>query len=318
MQNVFFYDKYPARVDSAEELLTGLTADAKSIPPKFFYDERGSELFTEITRQPEYYPTRTEVSLLESTREKLKPLVGDESVVVEYGSGSSEKIRLLLESLRPRVYAPLDISRDYLAKSAEDIAQAFPWLEVHAACIDYTSDFELPFEIEGRKTGFFPGSSIGNFSRADAADFLGRVRQQLGDDGALLIGVDMKKDRAMLERAYNDEAGVTAAFNLNVLNHLNRDFGATFDAERFDHLARYNEDEGCIQMFLVSREAQEVRLGETTVRFEKGEPIHTENSHKYGREEFLGMAEGAGFASSECWQDENGWFSLFYLSAEAA
>lgn len=313
MQQIEFYDKNPQSGESTAELIDGLTAPKKSIPPKFFYDERGSELFTKITRTPEYYPTRTEMQLLADTSAELKDLVGEDSVVIEYGSGSSEKIRLLLENLRPRVYAPLDISRDYLAKSAKDIAVEFPWLDVRAACIDYTRDFDLPFRAEGRKLGFFPGSSIGNFSRPDAADFLGRVRDQLGDDGGLLIGVDMKKDEEILERAYNDDAGVTAAFNLNVLEHLNREFGGTFDVSRFEHRAEYNSELGCIQMFLISREQQTVRLGETTITFEAGERIHTENSHKYSKEEFLQMAEGAGFSDSLSWQDDNGWFSLFYL-----
>lgn len=318
LSQITFYDKYPEPVESAAELLDGLAGERKSIPPKFFYDERGSELFTEITRQPEYYPTRTEMKLLADKSARLQSLIGDDSVVIEYGSGSSEKIRLLLESLQPKIYAPLDISRDYLARSAEEVAAEFPWLEVHAACIDYTKDFALPFDFDERKVGFFPGSSIGNFAPADARIFLSRVRQQLGDDGALLIGVDMKKDRAMLERAYNDAAGMTAAFNLNVLNHLNRDFDADFDTDRFDHLAEYNADEGCIQMFLVSCEAQCVTLGETTVNLDAGERIHTENSHKYSADEFLEMAASAGFEDNECWQDENGWFSLFYLHGKAA
>lgn len=318
MASIKFYDKHPETGDARAELVQGLSAATKSIPPKFFYDERGSELFTEITRQPEYYPTRTEMGLLESHRARLRELVGDEPVVVEYGSGSSEKIRLLLETLRPRAYVPLDISKDYLIRAAEEIAEEFPWLAVHATCIDYTHDFELPFDIEGRKFGFFPGSSIGNFTRPEAAEFLARVHDQLGPDGSLLIGVDMKKEASMLERAYNDAAGVTAAFNLNVLSHLNRDYGTDFDPESFKHVAEYDEREGCIKMFLVSRCRQEVTLGESTFRFEPGERIHTENSHKYAPDEFLSMAAAAGFSDNETWQDENGWFSLFHLHAEAA
>ncbi|MCA9297297.1 MAG: L-histidine N(alpha)-methyltransferase, partial [Phycisphaerales bacterium] len=212
-------------------------------------------------------------------------------------------------------YAPLDISREYLAKAAETVAAEFPWLEVRAACVDYSDTFELPpFDTDGRKTGFFPGSSIGNFSRPDAEDFLGRVRAQLGEDGGLLIGVDMKKSVDILNAAYNDTAGVTAAFNLNVLRHLNRQHGADFDLDQFEHHAAYNHDEGCVQMFLISKRSQEVSISGQLVRFEAGERIHTENSHKYSKEEFLAMAVRAGFEDNHTWQDEKGWFSLFYLS----
>lgn len=316
-ESVYFYDQPPEPEDITAQVLTGLQRSQKAIAPKFFYDERGSELFTEITRQPEYYPTRTEMSVLRQVRPQLRERIGDESILIEYGSGSSEKIRLILESLKPKVYAPMDISRDYLARAAQSIAEEFPWLEVRATCIDYTREFDLPFELEGRKVGFFPGSSIGNFSRDDARTFLTRVREQLGDDGALLIGVDMKKDESVLNRAYNDAAGVTAEFNLNVLEHLNREFEATFSPERFEHHAEYNPEQGCVQMFLVSKQDHVATFAGEKIRFEAGERIHTENSHKYSREEFEAMANHAGFEGSECWQDENNWFSLFYLHNEA-
>lgn len=312
-QPVLFYDHPPEPEDACAQVIRGLRQPQKSIPPKFFYDERGSELFTEITRQPEYYLTRTEIRLLEEIREELPALIGENAILVEYGSGSSEKIRLLLSSIRPRVYAPLDISRDYLAKAAETVAQAHPWLEVRAACIDYSREFDLPFDVEGRKVGFFPGSSIGNFSRDEALDFLSRVRRQLGDDGALLIGVDMKKEADILNRAYNDAAGVTAAFNLNLLNHLNRQFDASFRPESFEHHAAYNHGEGCVQMFLVSKQDHVVTIGGEKVKFAAGERIHTENSHKYSQQEFLDMSDRAGFNAARVWQDQDGWFSLFYL-----
>ena len=315
--SVYFYDHPPEPEDITAQVLNGLQKPQKAIAPKFFYDERGSELFTEITRQPEYYPTRTEMGVLQSIRPQLRDLIGDESILIEYGSGSSEKIRLILENLKPRVYAPLDISRDYLARSAQAIAEEFPWLEVRATCIDYTHDFDLPFELDGRKVGFFPGSSIGNFSRDDARTFLTRVREQLGEDGALLIGVDMKKDEHVLNSAYNDAAGVTAAFNLNVLNHLNREFDATFRPEHFEHHAAYNPDEGCVQMFLVSKQDQVATFAGEKIPFKAGERVHTENSHKYSREEFEEMAARAGFDDCHCWQDENNWFSLFYLHNSA-
>ncbi|HKI75453.1 MAG TPA: L-histidine N(alpha)-methyltransferase [Pseudomonadales bacterium] len=312
-QPIYFYDHLPEPEDASAQLIEGLNQSSKAISPKFFYDERGSELFTEITRQPEYYPTRTEIGLLRSIRESLRRLIGDDSVLIEYGSGNSEKIRLLLESLRPRVYAPLDISGDYLARAAEAVASEHPWLEVHATCIDYSREFDLPFDVEGRKVGFFPGSSIGNFTPEEAREFLIQVRSQLGEDGALLIGVDMKKDESVLNRAYNDAAGVTAAFNLNVLTHINREFDANFRVDSFEHLAEYNAEEGCVQMFLVSKQDHVVHIAGEKVRFAAGERIHTENSHKYSEAEFLAMAREAGFDDSEVWQDDNGWFSVFYL-----
>ena len=315
-QPVYFYDQPPEPEDAFGQLIRGLRQSQKTISPKFFYDERGSELFTEITRQPEYYLTRTEIALLSEIRAELRDLIGGECVLIEYGSGSSEKIRLLLSSLKPRVYAPLDISRDYLARAAEALAEEHPWLEVRATCIDYSREFDLPFHVEGRKIGFFPGSSIGNFSKGDALDFLARVRQQLGNDGALLIGVDMKKDTEILDRAYNDAAGVTAEFNLNVLTHINREFDATFNTECFRHEAEYNAREGCVQMFLVAKQDHVAHIAGEKVRFAAGERIHTENSHKYSREEFLDMARRAGFGASHVWQDDNGWFSLFYLYSE--
>ncbi|XOV86238.1 MAG: L-histidine N(alpha)-methyltransferase [Pseudomonadota bacterium] len=310
-----FYDQLPEPEDVTSQLLEGLGKEQKAIPPKFFYDERGSELFTEITRQPEYYPTRTEINLLKDLRQTLKQLIGSEVVLIEYGSGSSEKIRLLLETLRPSAYAPLDISREYLARAAEEIDREYPWLAVHAACIDYTHDFHLPFQLPGRKVGFFPGSSIGNFTPADAAEFLSKVNKQLGSDGALLIGVDMKKDEAVLHRAYNDRAGVTAAFNLNVLEHLNRVYDATFDLDAFEHMARYDPVQGCIQMFLVSQRDQAVSVCGEQIELVKGERIHTENSYKYARAEFEAMTSAAGFVNQKVWQDPDGWFSIFYLHA---
>lgn len=317
VQPVYFYDRPPEPEDAFGQVINGLRQPQKTISPKFFYDERGSELFTEITRQPEYYLTRTEIGLLTASLPDLRRLIGKDAVLIEYGSGSSEKIRLLLSSVRPRVYAPLDISREYLAKATETLAEEHPWLEVRATCVDYSREFELPFEVEGRKVGFFPGSSIGNFTKPGALDFLSRVRTQLGDDGALLIGVDMKKDIAVLNSAYNDAAGVTAAFNLNLLTHLNSEFGADFQPECFEHLAAYNPGEGCVQMFLVSKCEQIVTIGGERIQFNAGERIHTENSQKYGEDEFLQMARRAGFNASQVWSDENRWFCLFYLYSKA-
>ena len=310
---VTLYDQDVQEVDFTDEILAGLSRKPRKLSPKFFYDERGSELFMEITRQPEYYLTRTETSLLETHVDEIGDLIGGDLSLIEYGSGASEKIRILLNRLRPSIYAPLDISRDYLAQSAESLGRDFPWLDVHATCVDFTAEFSLPFTTGGRRVGFFPGSSIGNFDRPEAAAFLSRIRRLVGDEGGLLIGVDMKKDEQVLNRAYNDEQGITAAFNLNILAHINREYGADFDLSAFEHEASYNRDEGCIQMFLVSTRRQQVSVAGQKFELSAGEKIHTENSHKYTVDEVLTMAEDAGFPSSRVWQDQAGFFSVFYL-----
>ncbi len=311
--SVHFYDCSQETSDHGEEILSGLEATPRTLSPKFFYDERGSELFTEITRQPEYYLTRVETALLRAHVEEIASLVGEDVLLIEYGSGSSEKIRLLLESLRPGIYAPLDISKDYLAQAAEQLGVDYPWLEVRATCVDFTSEFELPFTSDKRRVGFFPGSSIGNFEPVDAAAFLSRIRKLVGSDGGLLLGVDQKKDPDILNNAYNDREGVTAAFNLNILTHLNREYGGDFDLAAFAHEAHYNEEQGCIQMFLVSQQQQNIRVGELSTSLAAGEKIHTENSYKYTVDQLLDMAYQAGFKRSKVWQDEQQLFSLFYL-----
>ena len=313
-QLLYFYDINPDIGASLEEILLGLSETQKTISPKYFYDEHGSELFMEITRQPEYYLTRTEIGLLRHYADEMTQEIGEDCLLIEYGSGSSEKIRILLESLRPRAYAPLDISKDYLAAAAGALALEFPWLEVHATCLDFTDDFKLPFTVDVKRVAFFPGSSIGNFSRREAGEFLGRVRRLVGKRGGMLIGVDLKKDPAVLNAAYNDANGVTESFNLNILNHLNDKFDADFDIGEFEHLAEYEADRGCVAMYLRSRVDQEVDMSGTQINFAAGERIHTENSHKYIPDEFIDMACDAGFSEHKLWTDADGWFGVFYLS----
>ena len=308
-----FYDLPTPEIDVSAEVLAGLNQSNKQIAPKYFYDETGSALFTEITRQPEYYPARTEIGLLKNLNRDLVATIGTGVVLIEYGSGSSEKIRVLLESLRPSLYAPIDISREYLAQSVERLTQEYEGLNVEATCIDYSQEFDLPFDPSGRRVGFFPGSSIGNFDPDQAVGFLRQVRRHVGDDGGLLIGVDLKKDHAVLNSAYNDRAGVTERFNLNILTHLNAEMTGNFELEKFRHEAGYNIDKGCIEMFLVSETAQEVMLGGTVISLEAGEKIHTENSFKYSSDEFTRMAKDAGFAKHQFWTDDQQWFGLFYL-----
>lgn len=314
-QAIEFSDFKPVIADVEAEVIAGLKQPKKSIQPKFFYNEQGSKLFDEITALPEYYLTRSELEILNDFKHEIVELLGKDIALIEYGSGSSQKIRLLLEAVKPACYVPMDISKDFLQASAHTLAQDYQWLQVHAACVDYTSEHKIPQSIVGkRRIGFFPGSSIGNFTPAEARVFLQRAKNALGKDGGLLVGVDLKKDHQVLEAAYNDSQGVTAAFNLNVLNHLNSTLEGDFDTRRFTHTAVYNQALGCIEMYLVSQLDQVVRLAGHSIGFNKGEHIHTENSFKYDEKEFSAMAEAVGFKLNKCWKDEKEHFAVFYFS----
>ena len=312
--SLLLYDNAPEQEDAEAQVLGGLLAVEKSISPKYFYDEKGSNLFTDITQQPEYYLTRTELALLRENTAEIGELVGKDALLIEYGSGSSEKVRILLERLQPKVYAPIDISRNYLTKAADALNEEYSWLEVRAICQDYTLEFDLPFVVEARPVAFFPGSSIGNFSRDEALQFLKRVKRLVGNTGGLLIGVDLKKDARVLNAAYNDANGVTEKFNLNVLCHLNSEFSGNFNLNSFSHLAEYNAREGCIEMFLKSKSDQVVNLAGHEIYLNEGETIHTENSHKYSLAEFHDLADAAGFVQHRYWCDARNWFAVFYLS----
>jgi dimethylhistidine N-methyltransferase len=312
--NFTFYDFEPTMESLEDDVLAGLSADPKFLSPKFFYDKRGSQLFDQICELPEYYPTRTEIGLLEDHGHEMAELIGKGHLLFELGSGSSKKIRTLLDAIRPRFYVPMDISHDHLRNSAAGIAERFPWLEVHAACVDYSKPWELPFDPGPvKRTAFFPGSSIGNFSPKDAIILLARVMKMLGKGGGLLIGVDLKKDPAILNAAYNDAAGVTAAFNMNALDNINRNLDGSFDLDAFSHHAYYNEEMGRIEMHLVSARRQSARVGEHLFQFEEGETIHTENSYKFDIEEFHERAGEAGFGPVKVWIDANRLFSIHYL-----
>ena len=299
-----------------EEVLEGLLAPQKTLSPKYFYDERGSRLFDEITHLPEYYPTRTETALFETHSAEIAQHFSGDVTLIEYGSGSSRKIRALLEAMRPAAYVPLDISGEHLEASAKTLQADYDWLDIYAVCADYSQEIKLPEAIPlNQPMAFFPGSSIGNFTPEGAQAFLVRARALMGDQGKLLIGIDRKKDKAVLELAYNDAAGVTAAFNLNVLTHLNRELDGNFELDGFAHRAIYNEQVGSIQMFLQSLKPQQVTLAGEQIEFAVGEQIHTENSFKYDPEQFAELAAKSGWAQELHLTDAQDYFSVFLFSA---
>lgn len=315
LRPVRFHDECPSPATMQEEVLQGLASRPKQIAPKFFYDERGSRLFDAICELPEYYLTRTEMGILESCAREVARLAGADGTLIELGSGASKKIRLLLETLRPRHYLGIDISREFLRESVQRLAHDYPWLEVHATCADFAQDFDLPDPAgSGRRLVFFPGSTIGNFEPHEALAFLQRVRRLVQPDGALVIGVDLKKDPKLLHTAYNDGQGVTAAFNLNLLERLRAELGAELDPKTFRHRAFYDALHGRIEMHLVSRRAQEIRVLGRRFRFEPGESIHTENSYKYSVAEFHALARRAGLQPRQVWLDAAHLFSVHYLS----
>lgn len=300
-------------------VIGGLSERQKTLPCKFLYDERGSQIFDEICDVPEYYPTRTERLILERHARDIAALTGPKARLIEFGSGAGTKIRLLLRALeRPAAYLPVEISREYMIAAAQDLARSFPDLTIAPVCADYTQPFTLPDipEAEHEATlGFFPGSTIGNFTRAEAVDFLKVTHDLMGSGAVMIIGVDLVKDLDVLRAAYNDAAGVTAAFNLNLLRRINRELGGTFDLSAFRHEARWNEELERIEMHLVSLRDQEVAVGTHRFRFHEAETIHTESSHKYRIEGFHQLANEAGYEAIEVWTDEKKLFSVHALRA---
>jgi dimethylhistidine N-methyltransferase len=298
-------------------VLDGLALPQKRIPSKFFYDERGSQIFDEICDLPEYYPTRTEISLLRDRAGEFAGLIGPRTTLVEFGAGSTQKVGFLLDALAgPTAYVPVDISGEHLLASAKSLAANYPGLPVIPVCADYTRPFDLPaITGEASRTGFFPGSTIGNFTHDQAARFLRTVADDLGAGSGLLIGVDLRKDAAILHAAYNDAAGVTATFNLNLLDRINRELGGDFDLDAFAHEARWLDGPGRIEMHLVSRVDQSVHLDGCTFRFAAGESIHTEDSHKYTIDGFQALAATAGWAAEAVWSDDRLLFSLHFMRA---
>jgi dimethylhistidine N-methyltransferase len=294
-----------------QEVLAGLTAADKRLSPTWFYDECGSRLFDEICTLPEYYATRTELALLQANAAQLAALIGPRAEVVELGAGSSVKARLLLAALQdPASYLPVDISADYLEQQAAEVAKLFPSVAVHPIPADFTRPFALPRRLARERTlVFFPGSTIGNLSRTRGAALLASLAERVG--GALLLGVDLCHDPVVLRAAYNDARGVTAAFNLNLLARLNRELGADFDLDEFEHDAVYDAAQARIEMRLVSRRAQLVNVGGVTVRFRAGEHIVSEHSHKYFPQELTAMARSAGWRAARSWIDDDDRFGVY-------
>lgn len=301
------------------DVLDGLAMEPKYIPSLYFYDQRGSELFDRICELPEYYPTRTEIAIMAGHAPEMARVLGSGVRLVELGSGSSVKVGHLLRNMPDMAcYVPVEISREHLMAASERLAEEFPEIEILPVCADFTEPFELPEPEAGtveRNAVYFPGSTIGNFPQDMAADLLRLMSEQMGAGAAMLIGVDLRKETRTLERAYNDAAGVTAAFNLNLLHRLNRELKTDFDPEGFEHRAVFNPEESRMEMHLVSRKAQTVHVRGRAFEFAEGEALITEFSYKYTREAFAALAADNGWTVGEVWTDPEELFSVQYLVA---
>jgi dimethylhistidine N-methyltransferase len=304
----------PSPIETADsfgaDVLAGLTAKPKRLSPKYFYDAAGSALFERITELPEYYPTRCELAILRDNAPAIASLFPPNCALIEFGSGSSKKARILLGAAATvEAYVPVDISGDFLQQDAALLRRDFPRLGVHPVVADFTQPFAMPVSIAALpRVGFFPGSTIGNFEPHEAVKFLRHAGAMLGAGAVLIIGVDLVKDTSILCPAYNDAAGVTAKFNLNLLARINRELGADFDLGTFEHHACYNRDQNRIEMYLASTKRQKVRVGGRAIGFRAGETIHTENSYKYTVDSFQSLAQGSGWSPLEVWAD--GLFSV--------
>ncbi len=301
------------------DVKAGLSSAPKNIPCKYFYDDRGSRLFEQICELPEYYPTRTELQIMSKREEEIAAWIGPSVRLVEFGSGSSVKTRILLEALEsPSIYIPVDISHNHLMETGSQLAADYPGLEVLPLVADYSGRLILPESDSpfSRTVACFPGSTIGNFDEREAHSFLHGVRQLVGNDGALVIGMDLVKDPALLVAAYDDQAGVTAKFNLNLLQRMRRQLGADVEPAGFDHVVRYNSNRQRIELYLRSKHTQTIGVGRETYALEEGELIHTENCHKYTIQKARDLAAQSGFLMGTSWQDPDDYFSVQYWQAQ--
>jgi len=302
------------------DVLQGLRKSPKELSPVWFYDELGSFLFDSICELPEYYVTRTELGIMQKHAAEMAQYIGSNAALIEYGSGTSVKTRLLLDKIEvPLAYVPVDIAREHLLDAAATLARDYPSLSIYPVCADFTQPFALPRQVAqaSKRVVYFPGSTLGNFEIAEARRLLTSMRQMIGNDGAVLIGIDLQKDPQVLQRAYDDAAGVTAEFNLNSLRHINRELGATFNLGAFEHCAIWVPEQGRIEMRLVSTRDQVVDLGSEQVQIARGEYIRTECCHKYTLEGFSNLAASAGLAVTRVWQDAEKKFSVQLLEPAA-
>jgi len=300
------------------DVLAGMSGRQKSLPSRWLYDRRGSELFEEITGLDEYYPTRTETAILSQHAHEMSALCGANVVLLEYGAGAGIKFEILVNALEaPRMYVPIDIAGDFLDQTVARLRDQLPRLPTRPIIADFTTDFDIPADVpEGRRAAFFPGSTIGNLDRAEVAALLRRMRRHVGSHGKAIIGVDLRKDIETLIAAYDDRRGVTAAFNLNLLTRINRELGADFHVDRFAHEARWNERESAIEMHLVSRDPQIVAIAGRSFAFERGETIHTESSRKYDVPGFTEVVQRSGWRAPMVWTDPAMRFAVFGLSGD--
>lgn len=318
--NVRFTNLHAQVHNDVEDILSGLKQTKKTINPRFFYDSKGSQLFEDITQTEEYYPTRTERNILWENRFDIAKTTGVGKVLVEPGSGSSEKVRLLLDALQPSAYVPIDIAADFLQAASHQLGEEFDWLPIHALCADFSALQVLPNTLPaGPRVIFYPGSTLGNMHPEQAVLFLQTLHHWLIDEshamGGILIGIDLHKEVAILNAAYNDKDGITAAFNLNALSNINRIAKADFQLANFQHHAFYNQPERRIEMHLISQCDHWVTIAGERIPFSKGESIHTENSYKYTVDGFDRLVQSAGFKRKNSWLDEKQYFSFHYLEA---
>lgn len=300
-----------------QELLDGLFAKQKYINPKFFYDEYGSQLFEKIMQLPEYYPTRTEIALLKKYQYEIASVIGKDKVLIEPGAGNCEKVQHILPTLKPKCYIPIDISADFLFDCAKKLQTKFPYIDIHAIADDMKAKVDVPEEFKNNENIiFYPGSTIGNYQPKEALEFLKHARELAGEHGGLLIGVDLQKDKAILDAAYNDKKGVTALFNLNVLSHVNKILDSDIDVAQFEHVAFYNQEQCRIEMHLQSKANHQCNLDDSRkVSFSKSERIHTEYSYKYTIDGFSQLAAQADLKLKNYWIDEHELFSVQYYIA---
>jgi dimethylhistidine N-methyltransferase len=306
-----------AKKNFRDEVLSGLSKSPRRLPYKFFYDEHGAQLFQQICDLPEYYITRTEIEILRLYGSEMANALGPEIELIGLGTGAGTKTRILLEELRePRVYVPIDISKEQLDRSAARFRKMFPNLQILPVAADYLEPFELPLprQLSSRSVVYFPGSTIGNFEPDAAGEFLTRLVELAGEGGGLLIGVDLQKDRHVIEAAYNDSAGVTAKFNKNLLARINRELGADFNLAHWQHYAVYDPAEGRIEIYVLSETNQTVKIGDRAFQFRAGEKILTEYSYKHTIGGFITLARQAGFHFEQVWTDDARWFGVFYFT----